>query len=105
MSKHTTFLTPELYDYFQRVSIHETSVQRELRAFNATLESNMPTGPEQAQFMGVLLRLIQAKKALEIGTFTGYGALAIALSLPEDAQLICIDPSEKYTHIAREYWK
>ncbi|HLD16590.1 MAG TPA: class I SAM-dependent methyltransferase [Coxiellaceae bacterium] len=105
MSKHTTFLTPELYDYFQRVSVHETDVQRELREYNATLSTNMPTGPEQAQFMGLLLQLMEAKKALEIGTFTGYGALAIALNLPEDGKLTCIDPAEQYTNMAKEYWE
>ena len=105
MSVNTTFLTPELYRYLQSVSFHETEVQRSLREYNLTLSSNMCISPEQGQFMGLLIRLMQAKKILEIGTYTGYSSLAMALNLPENGKIICIDPAQEFTDIAQQYWK
>jgi caffeoyl-CoA O-methyltransferase len=65
----------------------------------------MQIGPEQGAFMGLLVELTQAKRAIEIGTFTGYSSLCIAGALPADGKLICCDVSEEYTRIARDYWR
>jgi len=65
----------------------------------------MQITPEQGQFMRLLVRLIGVRKALEIGTFTGYSSTAVALGLPADGRLICCDVSEEYTARAREAWR
>jgi len=67
--------------------------------------ASMQISPEQAQFMSLLVRVISARRALEIGTFTGYSALAVALALPTDGRLICCDVSEEWTGVARRYWR
>jgi len=65
----------------------------------------MQISPEQGQLMGLLVRLIGARRALEIGIFTGYSALAVALALPADGKLICCDVSEEWTRTAQHYWR
>jgi predicted O-methyltransferase YrrM len=67
--------------------------------------SNMQISPEQAQFMGLLVQLLNAKKTLEVGTFLGYSALAIALALPPDGRIIACDVSAEYGAIARQNWE
>lgn len=67
--------------------------------------SLMQISPEQGAFMTLLVRLMRAKNAIEVGTFTGYSALCVALGLPEDGKLICCDVNEEWTAIARRYWK
>lgn len=77
-----------------------------LRAETAGLpDAGMQIGPDQAAFMAVLVQVSGTRRALEIGTFTGYSALAVASALPPDGQLICCDVNEKWTNIARRYWK
>jgi caffeoyl-CoA O-methyltransferase len=94
-----------LYDYLLAHGTRETEVQRRLRAETAKIRgAGMQIGPEQGQLMGLLVRLIGAKRALEIGTFTGYSALAVALALPPDGQLICCDVNEATTEVARRFW-
>lgn len=103
--KHLT-LTPELYDYMLDKSLREHPVLRDLRKETSTMElANMQVAPEQAQFMQFLVRLIRAKKVLELGTFTGYSALAMSLALPDDGQLITCDISEEWTKKAHPYWR
>ncbi len=68
-------------------------------------QANMQVGPEQGQFMALLVELIGARNALEVGTFTGYSALAVALALPEDGRLVACDVSEEWTAIGRRYWE
>ena len=68
-------------------------------------ESNMQIAPEQGQFMGLLLELMQAKTVVEIGTFTGYSALVMAQALPPDGKIICCDMSKEWTDIAQDYWR
>ncbi len=106
MSRDHIQLTPELSDYLRRVSLHEPQVLAKLREDTAKLENGtMQITPEQGQFMRLLVRLIGVRKALEIGTFTGYSSTAVALGLPADGRLICCDVSEEYTARAREAWR
>jgi predicted O-methyltransferase YrrM len=100
------FLPDDLYSYIFNTSVRETPVQRELREKTATLPgAGMMTGPDQVQFLHLLTRAIGAQRALEIGVFTGYGTLGIALALPEHGRLVACDVSEEYTDVGRPYWQ
>lgn len=102
--KHLS-LTPELYDYMLDKSLREHPSLQGLRQATSTMElANMQVAPEQGQFMQFLIRLIQAKNVLELGTFTGYSALAMSLALPEDGRLITCDVSEEWTSKAKPFW-
>ena len=106
MANRTLNLTDALYDYLLSVSLRESEVLQQLRQETATHRmSQMQIAPEQGQFMALLLRLMAAKKVLEIGVFTGYSALCMASVLPDDGQLLACDVSEDYTAIARRYWQ
>ena len=106
MSNRTITLTDQIYDYLVDVSVRETDVQRRLREETAKHpESQMQIAPEQGQFMALLVRLLGVQKALEVGVFTGYSALAVALAMLPDGQLVACDVSEEYTAIARRYWE
>ncbi len=106
MSNRTTLLTDRLYAYFLAHTLREPEVMRRLREETMGMEeANMQIAPEQAQFMSLLVELIGARKALEVGTFTGYSALAVALALPEDGRLVTCDLSEEWTAVARRYWR
>lgn len=99
-------LTPELYEYMLDKSLREHPALTGLREETSTMElANMQVAPEQAQFMQFLLRLIRAKNVLELGTFTGYSALAMSLVLPDDGQLITCDISEEWTKRAHPFWR
>jgi caffeoyl-CoA O-methyltransferase len=105
MTRRSISLTDELYDYLVRVSVREPAVLRRLREETAELEqAQMQIGPEQGQLMALLLELMGARRVLEIGTFTGYSALVMALSLPEDGRIVACDTSEEWTRVARRYW-
>ena len=106
MTRRSMGLTDEVYDYLVDVSVREPEVLRRLRAETAELdEASMQIGPEQGQLMALLLELIGARSVLEIGTFTGYSALVMALALPEDGRIVACDVSEEWTTVARRYWK
>lgn len=99
-------MTPDLYQYLLDVSLREHPVMQALREQNEKHRLGvMQIAPEQAQFMQMLLRLINAKRVLELGTFTGYSALAMALALPEDGKLITCDISEEWTANAPAFWE
>lgn len=103
--KHLT-LTPTLYEYMLSVSLQEDYHLKALREETAKLSlASMQIPPEQAQFFQFLIRMLQAKKVLEVGTFTGYSALAMAQALPDDGQLITCDISEEWTSKAHPFWK
>lgn len=98
-------LTPELYNYMLDVSLHEHPVLTALRQKNATHPlAIMQIAPEQAQFMQLLIRILHAKNVLELGTFTGYSALAMSLALPDDGHLITCDINVEWTNTAHRYW-
>jgi predicted O-methyltransferase YrrM len=99
-------ISQKLYDYIIDVSLKAHPVLAELAEETSKHAlAQMQTAPEQAQFMQFLLRLINAKKVLELGTFTGYGSLAMALALPEDGQLITCDINDDWTKGAHKYWQ
>jgi len=105
MSSRTIPMTDRLYDYLLKVSLREPPLLAELRAETAKMPlAMMQISPEQGQFMGLLAELIGARKAIEVGTFTGYSALCVAQALPPDGKLIACDISEEYTSVARRYW-
>jgi caffeoyl-CoA O-methyltransferase len=106
MSNKSLNLSDRLYDYLLSVSLREPEVLAELRQETAGHpRSAMQIAPDQGQFMAFLIRLIGAKKALEVGVFTGYSSLCVALALPPEGKLIACDISEEYTAIARRYWQ
>ncbi|MEX0924227.1 MAG: class I SAM-dependent methyltransferase [Rhodovibrionaceae bacterium] len=106
MSPRTLAMTDEIHDYILKVSLRETETMRRLREeTQAHPHANMQIAPEQGQFMALLAELIGARRCIEIGSFTGYSALAVARALPEDGKIVCCDVSEDYTAVARRYWK
>jgi predicted O-methyltransferase YrrM len=106
MSNQSIGLSDELYDYLLSVSLREHPVLAELRRHTAShAMSQMQISPEQGQFMALLVQLTQVRKALEVGVFTGYSALAVALALPPGGCLVACDVSEEYTAIAQQFWQ
>lgn len=106
MGKNTLPLDDRLYEYLLSVSLREHPLLQQLREETDRLEAAaMQISADQGQFMALLLKLIDAHRVIEIGTFTGYSALVMAQSLPLDGQIICCDTSEEWTGIARRYWK
>lgn len=105
MTDKLTRLDGRLYDYFKTVGFDEHPVLAELRtATEATGAAGMQISPEQGAFMSLLVQITGAKRILEIGTFTGYSTLAMALALPPDGRIVASDVSEKWTSIARGFW-
>ncbi|MDE0658347.1 MAG: class I SAM-dependent methyltransferase [Gammaproteobacteria bacterium] len=107
MSSHTIELTQTLYDYLLAIGTRESRVARDLRAhtLSATRAHRMQVSPEQGAFMQLLVRLLGARRTLEVGTFTGYSALVVAEALPDDGRLIACDVSGEWTAIGRPFWK
>lgn len=105
MSNRTLSIDDRTYDYLCDVSINEPDLLRQLREETAQLEySVMQISPEQGQFMSLLIKMMAAKRAIEIGTFTGYSSICIASAMPEEGRLICCDISPQWTSIAEKYW-
>ena len=105
MTNKTIGLSDELAAYVLEVGTREPDVLARLRAETAALpEHRMQVAPEQGAFLAMLVELTGARRCLEVGTFTGYSSLAVALALPEDGRLVCCDVSEEWTSIARRYW-
>ncbi len=99
-------LTDTLYQYVLDHSVREPALLRELHAETAKLPmAGMQIGADQGQLMALLVKLVGAKRCLEVGVFTGYSSLAVALALPPDGKIIACDVSEEWTAIARRYWK
>jgi predicted O-methyltransferase YrrM len=106
MTRKSITLTDRLYDYLLSVSLREPDILQQLRAETGQLPmARMQIAPEQGQFMQLLVRLTRARQIIEIGTFTGYSSLWMALALPPDGRLITCDISREYTDIAQRYWR
>lgn len=106
MTKKSLGLDDRLYNYLLSTSLREHEVLRRLREETASYRNAMmQIAPEQGQFMALLVQLLGAKKAVEIGVFTGYSSLSVALALPPDGKIIACDVSEEYTSVARRYWQ
>ncbi len=102
---HRSLLPEAVDDYLRMVVARETPLQQRLRAETSLLPmGGMQIGADQGVLLAFLVRLIGAKNAIEVGTFTGYSALAVASALPADGRLVCCDVSEEWTAIARRYW-
>ena len=105
MTAKTLQLSGALHAYLLANSLRETPVQRTLRAVTSRMpRATMQIAPEQGQFLQLLLRLTGARRCVEIGTFTGYSALSMALALPPGGRIVCCDLSEEWTSVARKYW-
>ncbi|MBZ8179948.1 class I SAM-dependent methyltransferase [Oscillatoria salina] len=106
MSKKTLNLNEQLYDYLLATSLREPEILRQLREETDKLPgSQMQIAPEQGQFMALLVQLLGAKKTLDIGVYTGYSSLSVALALPAEGKVIACDTSEESVAIAQRYWK
>jgi predicted O-methyltransferase YrrM len=105
LTYHRTLLPDRLDHYVRTMGARESDVARRLREETAKLpQAGMQIGPDQAALLALLVRLLGARRAIEIGTFTGYSALAIAGALPADGRLVCCDVSREWTSIGRPYW-
>lgn len=106
MSTETLNLTPAVYHYLLNFSLRESPVLKKLREETHKLPNfNMQISPEQGQFMALLIELMGAKKSLDIGTFTGYSAMAVAQAMPADGKVIACDINEDSTAIAKQFWQ
>jgi len=105
LSNRTLSIDDRIYSYLCDVSINESELLRQLREETAQIEyAEMQISPEQGQFMSLLIKLMKVKRAIEIGTFTGYSSICMASAMPDDGKLICCDISPQWTDIAEKYW-
>ena len=106
MSSRTLQVTEPIHEYLLSVSLREPAILSKLREETAKLEAaGMQISPEQGQFMRLLVKMLGAKRTLEIGVFTGYSALSVGLVLPDDGQIVACDVNEEWTAMARRYWQ
>jgi predicted O-methyltransferase YrrM len=105
MSNASLGLPPDLHEYLVEHGVREPDILKRLREETALLpQHNMQIAPEQGAFMSMLVGLMGARRCIELGTFTGYSSLVVALALPPDGQIVCCDVSEEWTSVARRYW-
>ena len=96
----------ELWEYMRRVTLREPALLRRLREETARYpNSNFQISAEQGQLMGLLMRIIGARRTIEVGVYTGYSALSVALALPDDGRVIACDINEEWTAVGRRYWR
>ncbi len=101
----TSNIPKNLYEYLLETGVREPEILKRLRKETAALpEAMMQISPDQGAFMALLVKLIGARKILEVGVFTGYSSLAMAIALPEDGAITALDVSDSWTRIARRYW-
>ena len=106
MSNLQTPITPELAAYIRSVSLREPDLLRQLREETAArADMGLQISPEQGQFLGMLVRLMGARRALEVGVFTGLSSLHVALAMPAEGRLIACDVNAESTAIAQRYWR
>ena len=105
MSSRNNYIEEHIYDYILSTSLRDTPLHEQLRGETAEMSmGGMQISPDQGQFMALIVKLIGARRILEIGTFTGYSSLVMAQALPEDGSIVACDVSEEYTDVARRYW-
>lgn len=106
MTAKSTFVDQGIQEYIIASTVREHPLLRDLREETARMpNARMQIGPEQGQLMALLAHAIGARRYLEIGVFTGYSSLAMALALPRDGYALACDVSEEYTAVARRYWE
>jgi predicted O-methyltransferase YrrM len=106
MAKRTELVPTDVYEYVLRTSSREHEALAGLRKATATVPmSVMQIGPDQGQLMALLVRLIGARRCIEVGTYTGYSALAVALALPADGKLVTCDVSAEWTSVGKPFWR
>src|SRR4051794_3817755 len=105
MANTTIGISDQLAAYVVEVGAREPDVLARLRAETAAIpQHGMQIAPEEGAFLALLVELLGARRCIEVGTFTGYSSIAVALALPEDGHLLCCDVSEEWTSLARKYW-
>jgi predicted O-methyltransferase YrrM len=105
MTSTTIGRPDDIHAYIERVGFREPAVLTRLREATASHpQINMQIAPEQGALLALLVETLGAQRCLEIGTFTGYSSLAVALALPADGRLVCCDVSDEYTATARRFW-
>ena len=103
---HMVEPTPQLLEYLAKFGARESQEQERCRTeTQSRADAQMQIAPEQGAFLGLLIRMIGARRCIEVGSFTGYSALSMALSLPEDGSIVALDVSKDFTDIAQGYWK
>jgi predicted O-methyltransferase YrrM len=106
MANRTQLLPGDVYEYVLKASSREPEVLARLRKATAAVRmSEMQIGADQGQLMGLLVKLIGASRCIEVGTYTGYSALAVALALPPQGQLITCDVSAEWVNVGRPFWR
>ena len=106
MTDRRLLVTDDIHRYLVEHSVREPDVLARLRAATASLPlAQMQIGPEQGQLLALLAKLVGAKRCIEVGVFTGYSSLAVALALPEDGRILACDVSEEWTAVARRFWR
>lgn len=106
MTRTTLTMNQTLYQYYLQNSLREPPILEQLRLETAKLSAaKMQIAPEQGQFLSFLIKLIGAKKTIDIGVFTGYSSLVVALALPDEGRVIACDTNIEWTKIAKKYWQ
>jgi caffeoyl-CoA O-methyltransferase len=106
VSSRSAFIPQEIQQYIDATTLRDLPVLRDLREETAKHpRAGMQTGADQVQFLQLLVRLTGARRCIEVGVFTGYSSLGVALALPDDGKIVACDVSEEYTAIARRYWE
>jgi predicted O-methyltransferase YrrM len=106
MSAKTHGISEELWQYLLDATVHESPLLRQLREETQRLpNAGMQISPEQGRFMAFLVELTGVRRYLEVGVFTGYSSLSVALALPADGRVVACDRSDEWTRIARRYWR
>jgi len=104
MANKSVNLTAKLYKYMLDISLNESAIQKKCRLETAKITgAAMQISPEQGQFMALLVKLMNAEKAIEIGTFTGYSALSVALALPDEGKIVCCELNKEQAEITKNY--
>jgi predicted O-methyltransferase YrrM len=106
MSTRTLPINEQIFEYVLAHSVREHPAQAALREATRThAHAGMQISADQGQFMALLVKLLDARRTIEVGTFTGYSALTVALALPDDGRVLACDISDAYTRIGRPYWQ